>query len=121
MERVVYLYQMTLFKTTGPVADKENDKTLELLFESHNELFSQIDMFKIKNPFASEQELAVFVIGLRMFATIMVKYQSHPLFDEFTGAYRLLMMKLKSLYFKIYSMLKRMNKLLYVENVVLLQ
>jgi len=97
MKRIVYLYQITLFKTTGPVDDKENEKIVELLFESHNELFSQIEMFKTKNPFATEQELAVFVIGLRMFATIMVKYQGHPLFDEFTGAYRVLMMKLKSL------------------------
>ena len=93
MEKKDYRYRLAL-DLKSPT---EQEKHLELDFEVCHELFGLMDGLRSKKLFRNDEELAAFVIGLKLFSKVMVRHADNPLFAEMNEAYRPFMMKLKRL------------------------
>jgi len=97
MEIATYKYHLTLSLEQYADGRPGLGKNLEIDFEHYQELFRLIDTLNQRNPFSNEEQLATFIIGLKMFSEVMIKNLNHPLFEELSAAYRPFMMKLKRL------------------------
>ncbi|MBT30550.1 MAG: hypothetical protein CMO01_12900 [Thalassobius sp.] len=74
----------------------EEEKSIEVDFDNHDEIFKIIDVLKEKDLFEEKGQSVEFAIGLKLFSEVMIKNRNHPLFEEFAPAFREFMKKLKS-------------------------
>lgn len=97
MEKKANKYHLTLTYQGNSDVEPSAQKTLELDFENHDELFGIIDRVKLLDPFTSEQQSIEFAIGLKMFSEIMIKNRKHPLFEELYPTFGIFMKRLKNM------------------------
>ncbi|EIJ39094.1 hypothetical protein JoomaDRAFT_2100 [Galbibacter orientalis DSM 19592] len=89
-----YSLKLTQLQTTND--DKKQDKSLEIEFENHDEVFHIIELIKEKNLFENENQSIEFAIGLKLFTEVMLKNRKNELFSELSPEIQKFMKKLKS-------------------------
>ncbi len=89
-----YSLKLTQLQTTND--DKKQDKSLEIEFENHDEVFNIIELIKEKNLFENENQSIEFAIGLKLFTEVMLKNRKNELFSELSPEIQKFMKKLKS-------------------------
>lgn len=88
-------YKITLEETVLK-DDSQQPKTLSFEFENHDDLFNVIHMAKSKQLFSQEQDAVELALGLKLFSEVMLRYRSHPIFEELKPAFGNFMKQLKS-------------------------
>ncbi|MGL4667219.1 MAG: DUF3861 domain-containing protein [Saezia sp.] len=73
-----------------------SEKSLDLEFENHDDLFKVIELVTEKNIFSDKSHSIEFILGLKLFTEVMLKNKDHPLFEELKPAILQFMKKLKS-------------------------
>lgn len=97
MNKRAYQYHISL--TMSQQKDGQipmEDKSIELDFDNHDNIFKIINVLKEKAIFDNTNQSQEFAIGLKMFSEVMLKNRKHPLFVEFAPAFGDFMKKLKS-------------------------
>lgn len=72
-----------------------SDKSVEIQFENHDNVFDIIEIIKESKRFANENESNQFVVGLKLFSDVMMKNKNTPLFEDFVPEFVKFMKKLK--------------------------
>ena len=97
MEKRTNKYKIKLeLLSTAKQDDTVVYEPIELEFENHDNIFSIIQRLQSKELFENKNQTAEFAIGLKMFSEVMLKNRTHPLFSEFSPAFKEFMKKLKS-------------------------
>ena len=91
------IYRLTLEQIIPLDQIKTKKIPLSFEFENHDEIFSIVEQFQIKNPFNNQNQAAEFIIGLKLFTEVMIKNRNHPLFTDFIGETQIFIKKLKAL------------------------
>lgn len=97
MEKKTNKYHLTLTYQGNNDEASSDQKSLELDFENHDEIFDIIEKVKQKDPFSDEQQSIEFALGLKMFSEIMLKNRKHKLFEELNPAFGIFMKRLKNM------------------------
>jgi Domain of Unknown Function with PDB structure (DUF3861) len=96
MEKRTNKYKIKLELLSTAKQDDTVYEPIELEFDNHDNIFSIINRLQSKELFENKNQAAEFAIGLKMFSEVMLKNRTHPLFSEFSPAFREFMKKLKS-------------------------
>lgn len=72
------------------------DKSLNIEFENSHDLIEMIKKTKDADWFDDKAMNAQFVLGIRLFADVMLKEAKNPLFAELLPAFKQFMKKIKS-------------------------
>lgn len=87
-----YKYHLQLTKKEE---NPNEQASVEVDFENHDDLFRIIEFIKQSGRFPNEQEAVQFAIGLKLFSGVMMKNRDNELFREFEPAFKSFMKKLK--------------------------
>lgn len=71
------------------------DKSLELTFDNHDDLFKIIQLVTEKNLFSEKNQSIEFILGLKLMSEVILKNKDNPLFDDLKPAIVQFMGKLK--------------------------
>jgi hypothetical protein len=96
MEKRTNKYKIKLELLSTAQQDDTVYEPVELEFDNHDNIFKIINGLQNKKIFESNNQTAEFAIGLKMFGEVMLKNRTHPLFSEFSPAFREFMKKLKA-------------------------
>lgn len=89
-------YELTLKQLAAAENEDIACEQIQLVVENHDELFSIIQKLQQRSLFSSQQQVAEFAIGLKLFSEVMIRNRDHVLFEAFWPAFRLFMERLKN-------------------------
>lgn len=72
------------------------NRTIEFEFENHDDLFRIVEKIGASELFDDKQDAMQFGVGLKLFASIMMKHRNEELFKDFEPAFVEFMKKLKT-------------------------
>jgi hypothetical protein len=96
MEHKAHHYKLTLQHLENNKGEAVDKEVLELNFENHDNIFSIIELMKVKSLFENEQEATELAIGIKLFGEVMIKHRKDVLFEELAPVFAAFMNKLKS-------------------------
>ena len=96
MEHKAHQYKLALQYLENNKGEAINKEILEFNFESHDDIFSIIDLLKGKGLLEDEQEATQLAIGIKLLGEVMIKHRKYALFEELAPVFAEFMKKLKS-------------------------
>lgn len=88
-------YEINLTEHSSDSAVLSDKESLKINFQSHDDLHEIVEKLTTKGLF-DENETKVFVVGLKMFVSVMLAHRNDPLFSEISPHFGNFMKKLKS-------------------------
>lgn len=83
-------YEITLSETNA-----QPEETVKIVFQDQHDILKMIEKTKDATWFEDKSQNAQFVLGLRLFANVMLKEGRNPLFAELLPAFKQFMKTLK--------------------------
>lgn len=86
---------MNAYEVRVAPVEADGQKTLEFEFPCHEDLLELAERVKAKQLFPDEESVT-FVVGLKLFSSVLLKHRNEPLFAEFAPHFGAWMKKLKA-------------------------
>lgn len=86
---------MNAYKVSVEPASQNAQQSLEFDFDCHEDLAELVARVSDKGLFVGDENTA-FVVGLKLFSSVLLKHRGEPLFADFAPHFGALMKKLKA-------------------------
>ncbi|MCC8089307.1 MAG: DUF3861 domain-containing protein [Rikenellaceae bacterium] len=90
-----FKYRVTLDALTDKNGEPCND-SVAVEFENHDDIFHILRMMEESPLLPDKEQTKQFIIGLKLVGKVVMDNRDNELFSDFAGAFRDLMVKIKS-------------------------